>query len=155
MTHSPPQHIKRNINILSALSFYASSWKQIPRLLSQFNRNLFLAHIMSGTTLSISSLNALLKSLHHDETIPHIQDALVLSNILDLYKSFICKNLAQANGLSPEAIFHSLDRPQTLDQGDLVLPIPRLRVKGANTSELGNEWARKVINFFSFKAASC
>jgi arginyl-tRNA synthetase len=102
---------------------------------------------MSGTTLSIEGLNANLKSLGVDEPIPELPEASLLFSIVDLYRCYISKLLSQLSGVAPQVIFSALDRTASIDKGDLVLAIPRLRIKGANPSALGAEWASKVNPF--------
>ncbi|KAK3372299.1 arginyl-tRNA synthetase [Podospora didyma] len=52
------------------------------------------------------------------------------TNPLDILRLAIAKELAHATGLDAGFIFASLDRSATIDKGDLILAVPRLRIKG-------------------------
>jgi arginyl-tRNA synthetase len=66
------------------------------------------------------------------------------ANPIDIYRAFIANKLAPITGVGAEAIFESLQWTQSLDHGDLNLPVPRLRVKRAPPAILAKEWAQKV-----------
>ena len=65
-------------------------------------------------------------------------------NPVDIYRSHITKILAQITGVDTSIIYPALQWTQTLDKGDLVLPVPALRVKGKKPVELAKEWVDKV-----------
>ena len=65
-------------------------------------------------------------------------------NAVDIYRSHITDTLAKVTGVDPKIIYPALQWTQTLDKGDLVLPVPALRVKGKKPTELATEWVEKV-----------
>lgn len=65
-------------------------------------------------------------------------------NPFDVYRAHITTILTEITGVDPAIIYQSLQWTQTLEKGDLVLPVPALRVKGKKPDELAKEWAEKV-----------
>jgi arginyl-tRNA synthetase len=65
-------------------------------------------------------------------------------NPVDIYRSHITELLAQQIDLDPKLIYGSLQYTQSLEKGDLVLPVPALRIKGKKPDALAQELASKV-----------
>jgi arginyl-tRNA synthetase len=65
-------------------------------------------------------------------------------NPVDIYRAHLTTILAEVTGVDASIIYPALQWTQTLDKGDLVLPVPALRVKGKKPAELAAEWAEKV-----------
>ncbi|ODV63504.1 arginine--tRNA ligase [Ascoidea rubescens DSM 1968] len=61
-------------------------------------------------------------------------------NPIDIARNFIAEQLSAITGVSPNLVFDALNTPNTLDKGDLIIPIPRLGIKG-NPKELAAKWA--------------
>lgn len=76
-------------------------------------------------------------------------------NPVDIYREHIAEQLASITGIEASEIFTKLQWTQTLDKGDLMLPIPALRVKGKKPNELATEWAEKVSNTVIFFFYEC
>jgi arginyl-tRNA synthetase len=96
---------------------------------------------------SIRALSADLKLLgvEDSDALPSApSEAQPLFSLMDTYKACISKCLAEISGLSPDTIFSALDRTQNLDKGDLILAVPRLRIKNAKPADLAAEWVAKV-----------
>lgn len=64
-------------------------------------------------------------------------------NTVDLLRNYITEELSKISGVDPKLIFPALEWTNTLDRGDLLIPIPRLRIKGAKPQDLAIEWAEK------------
>lgn len=64
-------------------------------------------------------------------------------NPVDLVRNHIAEQLAPISGADPAVIFQALDCPNTLDKGDLIVPVPRLRLKGIKPADAAKEWAAK------------
>ncbi|KKY20115.1 putative arginyl-trna synthetase [Phaeomoniella chlamydospora] len=60
-------------------------------------------------------------------------------NPVDIYREHISNALGTIVGLEPEAIYPKLQWTQTLDKGDLMLPVPALQIKGKKPQELATE----------------
>ncbi|ODV77590.1 arginyl-tRNA synthetase [Suhomyces tanzawaensis NRRL Y-17324] len=64
-------------------------------------------------------------------------------NVVDVMRNYITNELHNISEVSKDIIFQALDSPNTLDKGDLIIPVPRLRLKGVNPKEKAAEWAAK------------
>lgn len=64
-------------------------------------------------------------------------------NPIDTFRSFVTEELAKVSGVDKNIIFPALEAPIDNKHGDLVIPVPRLRVKGTPAEELAEEWAAK------------
>ena len=64
-------------------------------------------------------------------------------NPVDVYRFQISRDLAPIAGKPAEDIFERLAFTQTLDKGDLTLPVPALRIKGKPPNEQAKEFAEK------------
>jgi len=91
----------------------------------------------------MTDLTATLQSLGISEVsrLPNTYPAL---NPVDIYRSHITDLLAPIAGVDPKIVHNALQWTQTLAMGDLVLPVPALRVKGKKPDELAKEIAEKV-----------
>src|SRR4051794_15206282 len=80
-------------------------------------------------TQSIDDLAATLKNIGLDvPKAPTITYPAL--NPVDIYRAHITELLAPISGVDPKVILPALQWTQTLNMGDLVLPVPALRVKG-------------------------
>lgn len=72
-------------------------------------------------------------------------------NVVDVMRNYITNELHAISDVSKDVIFQALDSPSTLEKGDLIVPVPRLRLKGANPKDKAVEWAEKFNKgkFFS------
>lgn len=65
-------------------------------------------------------------------------------NVVDVLRTEVATKLLAVSGVDVETIVPALDWPSTMDKGDLILAVPRLRVKGAKPQELAEQWALKL-----------
>jgi hypothetical protein len=65
-------------------------------------------------------------------------------NPTDVYRAHLTSILTELTGVDAAIVYPALAWTQTLEKGDLVLPVPALRVKGKKPTELAGEWAEKV-----------
>jgi arginyl-tRNA synthetase len=65
-------------------------------------------------------------------------------NPVDVYRSHLTSILTEVTGVDAKIVYPALQWTQTLEKGDLVLPVPALRVKGKKPDELAAEWIQKV-----------
>ncbi|GMM29114.1 arginine--tRNA ligase [Martiniozyma asiatica (nom. inval.)] len=64
------------------------------------------------------------------EAPPAVTSSFPEYNTVDLCKNYIAANLSQLAGVDTSIVFPALDWASTLDNGDLIVPLPRLRLKG-------------------------
>lgn len=63
-------------------------------------------------------------------------------NVVDVMRNYITNELNSITGISKDIIFPALDSPSTLDKGDLLVPLPRLRLpKGTDFKSKATEIA--------------
>lgn len=91
-------------------------------------------------TQSVSELAATLSAIGISE-VPQAPNTYPSLNPYDIYRSHITELLAPITGADPKVILQSLQLPNTLDKGDLVLAVPALRLKGKKPPELALEFA--------------
>lgn len=91
---------------------------------------------------SIEAVTKNLKSLGLSD-LPVYPGANPGQNPTDVFRSYITEELAKISGVDRSLIFPALESPLDNKHGDLVIPIPRLRVKGTPAEQLAEEWAAK------------
>lgn len=91
-----------------------------------------------------SSLSDKLKSLELETPLPKYPNCYPEVNPVDIYRAHITSILEDVTGVDTSIIYPALQWTQTLDKGDLVLPVPALRVKDKKPAELAAEWVEKV-----------
>ncbi|KAK5962686.1 arginine--tRNA ligase PWA37_005127 [Arxiozyma heterogenica] len=64
-------------------------------------------------------------------------------NVVDLMRNYIAVELSKISGVDKSLIYPALEWTNTMERGDLLIPVPRLRIKGANPKDLASEWAEK------------
>lgn len=64
-------------------------------------------------------------------------------NVIDVLRNYIADELNKITQVDKEVIFQSLDSPNTLDKGDLIIPLPRLKLKGINPKDKAQEWSQQ------------
>jgi arginyl-tRNA synthetase len=65
-------------------------------------------------------------------------------NPVDIYRAHLTSILTEVTGVDAAIVYPAVQWTQTLEKGDLVLPVPALRVKGNSPAALAEEWAEKV-----------
>ncbi|AGO14255.1 AaceriAFL206Cp [[Ashbya] aceris (nom. inval.)] len=63
------------------------------------------------------------------------------ANVVDLIRNYITDELSRISGVAGPLIYEALEWTNTLERGDLLIPVPRLRIKGSNPKDLAAEWA--------------
>ncbi|RCK60770.1 Arginine--tRNA ligase, cytoplasmic [Candida viswanathii] len=62
-------------------------------------------------------------------------------NVVDVFRNYIADELHRITSVDKSIIIQALDTPKLLDQGDIIVPIPKLRLKGIKPNEKSKEWA--------------
>lgn len=84
------------------------------------------------STLTLDDLGALLQGFGTNPlpTIQGLSDACVLSRPIDIYRVYLADILAKLAGCEPALAYDAIQTSSTLSNGDLTIPVPRLRLKG-------------------------
>ncbi|KAI9723290.1 MAG: hypothetical protein M1812_001173 [Candelaria pacifica] len=101
-----------------------------------------MGDLRSSKTQSLEDLAATLQSIGLSD-VPQSPNAHPTLNAVDIYRSHLAELLGSITGVDAARFYPALSWTQTLDKGDLVLPVPALRVKGKKPNELAAEWADK------------
>lgn len=84
-----------------------------------------------------------LKTLSIEEPVK-AKDSFPEVNVVDLMRNYITQELAKISDVAADQIYPALEWTNTLERGDLLIPVPRLvRKKGINPKEIAEEWASK------------
>jgi arginyl-tRNA synthetase len=76
---------------------------------------------------------------------PHLPECFPSQNPFDLYRLDISNALSEVTGIGAKTVYPLLQRTTTLDKGDLLLPVPALKIKGDKPDVLATRWAHEVI----------
>lgn len=73
---------------------------------------------------------------------PSVANSYPEYNVVDVLRNYITNELHSITGIAKDVIFPALDSPSTLDKGDLLVPLPRLRLpKGTDFKSKATEIA--------------
>lgn len=98
---------------------------------------------MADKGLSMEELTALLKSLGV-ESLSEFPNGYPGLNPIDIYRAHIAEIVGPLVDVAPEIIYPALQWTQSLDKGDLVLPIPALRLKGKSPADVSKTISEQV-----------
>ncbi|KAI7850352.1 hypothetical protein BDC45DRAFT_518620 [Circinella umbellata] len=76
------------------------------------------------------------------DTVPQLPGTSPETNVMDVFKNVIATQMNQISGVDTKLLFDALDLPRSLENGDLAIAVPRLRVKG-NPAQFAQEWAKQ------------
>lgn len=96
------------------------------------------------TPPSIESLQEQLSSLGVSDSLPVFPYSNPTTNPVDIFRCYISETLAGISGVDSKLIYDALEWTQSFEKGDLILAIPRLRLKGQKPDVIAKEWAEKV-----------
>ncbi|CAG8972999.1 hypothetical protein HYALB_00007846 [Hymenoscyphus albidus] len=120
-----------------------SQFSRVTNAAHRFSTRLPLGqtHAMAATTTSLADK---LTSLSLKEPLPKYANCFPEINTVDVYRAHLTSILAEITGVDASIIYPALQWTQTLEKGDLVLPVPALRIKGKKKpGELAAEWIEK------------
>lgn len=88
-------------------------------------------------------LTSSIADLRGEKPLPVYGGASPSTNAVDIFRCAITEELAKIAELDTSLIYPALEWTSTLDKGDLLLAVPRLRVKGS-PAEKATSWAAAV-----------
>lgn len=99
-------------------------------------------HRVSRFTRSLHQLEGSLSSTQASKTMafPNSYPSL---NPIDIYREHLANTLGPIAGVEPSVVYSKLQWTQTLDKGDLMLPVPALQIKGKKPQQLAAEIGEK------------
>jgi hypothetical protein len=111
-----------------------------------FNSKRALPLVTYKMAAAPSDLAEKLKKLSLATPLPKYPNCFPEINPVDIYRAHLTSILTEVTGVDAAVVYPALQWTQTLEKGDLVLPIPALRIKGKKPAELGEEWVAKVFS---------
>lgn len=144
LPHSPlPGPIRQLPRYFSAThSAFSNSLNSISKPNADFARYP-PKHTKHYTMAELDNLISKLKTLGIEEPLKVYPGSNPVKNPFDIFRSYITEELGNISGVSKDLIYPALEWTNTSDRGDLVIPIPRLRIKGTKPDVLAAEWAGK------------
>jgi hypothetical protein len=94
------------------------------------------------STLSAEGLEAVLGSIGVESAIPLFPDADLQRDPMSIFVSYLAETLAQLTHTDPDLAFGAIQWPN--DEGDLVIVLPKLRLKNVNAKVFASELMHKV-----------
>ncbi|RPA76606.1 arginyl-tRNA synthetase [Ascobolus immersus RN42] len=91
---------------------------------------------------SLEELSNKLSSLGLKDPLPKFEGSNPSTNPVDIYRCYIADQLAPITGVDAKVIYPGLEWTSSFEKGDLVLAVPRLRLKG-KPQDLAAEFAAK------------
>jgi hypothetical protein len=95
------------------------------------------------STLTVTDLESHLGGLKLDTPIPRFPTANVLNKPLDISRSYFADILCTLTGCDPAVAYNSIQWPNNISNGDLVVILPKLS-QGADYNALGFDITRQV-----------
>lgn len=128
--HTPLQILRRSNVQLSFRNLSTS-----PQL--GYNTHSPAIHAAAHATMAqtIEQLTSTLKKFGISE-VRSFPNAYPAYNPVDVYRAHITELLQPITGADPAVIYPAIQWTQTLDKGDVVLPVPALRLKGKKPDEI-------------------
>ncbi|KAL8800155.1 MAG: hypothetical protein Q9200_007335 [Gallowayella weberi] len=100
-------------------------------------------------TTTASALQKKLQSLGVDSPIPSFKGTDVLTNPVDIYRCYLADALATIIDCDRQLVYEAIQWTNQSSHGDLLLVVPRLRLKGVKPIELTNDLSGNVRGPFS------
>ena len=96
-----------------------------------------------ATTASLPGLNAFVADIGLGP-IPVFAAAQILNNPIDLYHSYLAEYFQTLVECDPNLVYDSIQPSRDVENGDLDIVLPKLKLPGANPKELAGELIKKV-----------
>lgn len=100
-------------------------------------------------TASLLGLQAFLAEIGL-EPIPSFAATDVLNNPIDIYHSYLAEHLQTLVECDPNLVYNSIQLSKTIEDGDLDIVLPKLKLPGVSPKELAGELLKKVGRFPHF-----
>jgi arginyl-tRNA synthetase len=94
-------------------------------------------------TASLAGLQAFVAEIGL-QPIPSFANADVLNDPLDIYHSYLAENFQTLVECEPELVYSSIHPSNAIENGDLDIVLPQLKLTGAKPKELAGELIKKV-----------
>ncbi|ODQ66441.1 arginyl-tRNA synthetase [Nadsonia fulvescens var. elongata DSM 6958] len=92
---------------------------------------------------SIDSITERLQAFGITDELKNYPGSNITQNPYDIFRCYITEQLSKVSGVSEDLIYPALEWTNSSERGDLIIPVPRLRIKGAKPNDLAVEWTDK------------
>ena len=82
--------------------------------------------------------------------LPHFATADILNDPMDLYHSYLAEDFGRLIESDPDLVYKAIQPPNTIQDGDLDIVLPRLKLSGGSPKQLAAELLKQVCQLFSF-----
>jgi len=82
--------------------------------------------------------------------LPHFATADILNDPMDLYHSYLAEDFGRLIESDPDLVYKAIQPPNTIQDGDLDIVLPRLKLSGGSPKELGAGLLKKVCQLSQF-----
>lgn len=111
-----------------------------------FLQRLFTKISARRLNMSADTITKSLSELGLQTDASPMQGAFPDHNVIDVMRSYITLQMHSLTGISKEIIFPALDTTSTMDKGDLIVPLPRLRfAKGTDLKGKAAELSEAIV----------
>lgn len=100
-------------------------------------------------TASLSGLQAFVAESGLDP-IPSFVEADFLNNPIDIYHAYLAEHLQTLVECDSHLVYNSIQPSNTIENGDLDIVLPKLKLRDVSPKELAAELLKKVSLFGSF-----
>lgn len=97
-------------------------------------------------TASLPTLQTFVKEIGL-EALPCFEPADVLNNPIDIYHSYLAEHLRTLVECDPHVVYSSIQLSKSIEDGDLDIVLPKLKLDGVKPKELAGELLKKVGQF--------
>lgn len=97
-------------------------------------------------TTCISGLQEKLQSLGVESPIPSFEGANVLTNPVDIHRSYLAEALTKVLDCDRQLVYDAIQWTNQLSNGDLLVVVPRLGMKAVKPAEVTKDLSDKVCN---------
>lgn len=99
-------------------------------------------------TTSISGLQALVSEIGL-QPIPSSAEpeADILNNPIDIYHGYLAEHLQTLVECDPHLVYNSIQPSNTIENGDLDIVLPKLKLNGVSPKDLAGQLLKKVCSF--------
>lgn len=113
------------------------------RIILRSRSNMAITLDRSGQADTMQELASNLHSFGLND-VPAFPGANPALNPVDIYRAHLCELIAPIVGADPKVVYPAIQWTQTLEKGDVTLPVPALRLKGKKPDETAKLIAEKV-----------
>ncbi|KAF3279362.1 hypothetical protein TWF132_000633 [Orbilia oligospora] len=139
---TPPTRLLRRPNSLTIPTTIITTDPLLPTTTSIPHKYSTMAATVAPSIGSIEDVQAMLNELGITDPLPTYEAASLTTNPIDIFRSYIAEEMHKITGVSRDIVYPALEWTQQMEKGDLIMAVPRLRIKG-DPKALAADWVSK------------